>query len=571
MRDDRPVVHRVVGATLALAAAFVTVLVVRADPSDSLAGASALALAAEVAVGLALVAAALTARAGTAFRVLLATCGVAWLIGEWNSPGAGAAFTAGLVLYAAWPPLLAHAALRYGHESLGRAEIALLALAYLGALLLGASYAAFFDPVAQGCFDCPDNLLLVSDRPRLAHDLGRTGLLVAAVWSAAFVGIASLRTLRNTAARLRVELPVLLPATAAIVLFGIRALHSRERGFLSNDPTDRALWVGTLVALGLVALGVGWARLRARRMRAAVARLVVDLGESSAPGGLRDRLAAALGDPSLELVHALDDEPGWVDGDGRPAAIEPAPGREVTRLRAGGRELSAIVHRPGLLNDPGGAAELAEAVRLALVHERLSALRLAQLEDLQASRGRIVAAADAERRALERDLHDGAQQRLATLSIAIRLARRRQAGDLPKLDAELAAAEDGVREALAELRELAHGLIPSVLAHEGLRPAVEALADGAPQLLVVGALPSERFAETIESAAYFVVAESLRRSGQGDVAVSARRANARLRVELGVAGGIVGPLTDLEDRVGAVGGTLTVTAHDVCAELPCGS
>jgi signal transduction histidine kinase len=296
----------------------------------------------------------------------------------------------------------------------------------------------------------------------------------------------------------------------------------------------------------------------------------VELGRAPAAGGLRDQLADAFGDQSLELLYARDDEEGWVGGDGAPAALPERTDREVTRVLAGGRELSAIVHRPGLLADPGAAAELADAARLALEHERLGAIRRAHLASLRASRGRIVAAADAERRSLERDLHDGAQQRLATLAVAIRLARRQLAAEAPGLDAELGAAEDDLREALAELRELAHGLIPSVLAHEGLKPAVEALADRAPRL-VVGDLPGDRFAPPVESAAYFLVAEAVRRCGDGDVAVSARREDGRLLIRLAADGGIGGATTDLEDRVGAVGGSLTPTGTELLAELPCGS
>jgi signal transduction histidine kinase len=565
------VVYRVVAWTVALAAAAVTVAVVREDPGDSLAGDSAVALTMEVAAGLLLVAAGLAARAHSGFRALLAASGIAWLIGEWNSPGAGAAFSAGLVLYAAWPPLLAHAALQHRDRSLSRPALALLAVAYAdGLLVLGAGSALVFDPIERGCLDCPTNRLLVASHPQAVHDLGRAGLVVAAVWSAGFVALVVARLARATSARRWVELPVLLPAAAAIALFGARALHGGERGFVSNDPTDRALWAAEVAALVLVAAGVAWARVRARRMRGRLARLVVDLGQSPLPGGLRDQLARAFGDPSLQLLHARDDDSGWVAGDGRPADIPHDPDRQVTRLLAGGRELSAVVHRPGLLEEPAMAAELADAARLALEHERLNAIRLAHLESLRASRGRVVATADAERRSLERDLHDGAQQRLATLAVAIRLARRQLASRDPRLDAELGAAEEDLRAALAELRELAHGLIPAVLAHEGLKPAVEALADRSPRL-VVGDLPRERCAAPVESAAYFVVAESLRRAGDGDVAVSARREDGRLRLALEAAAGITGSTTDLEDRVGAVGGTLTASAHDVRAEMPCGS
>jgi len=565
------VVYRVAAWTVALAAAAVTVAIVRNDPGNSLAGDSTLALTVEVAAGLLVVAAGLAARASTGFRVLLAASGIAWLTAEWNSPGAGAAFTAGLVLYTAWAPLLAHAALRYPDRSPSRPETALLALAYADSLLLlGAGTAFFYDPVEQGCRDCPANRLLLSSHPQVMEDLGRAGLLVAGVWSAAFVALALFRVARASWPRRWVEIPVLLPATVAVALFGARALHGRERGFLSNDPTDRALLAAQVVALLLVAAGVAWARVRARRMRAELTQLVVDLGGSPPPGGLRDQLAEAFGDPSLDLLHAQDDGAQWIDGTGLPADIQPGSGRQVTRLLAGGRELSAVVHRPGLFEDPAIAAELADAARLALEHERLNALRKAHLQSLRASRGRIVATADAERRSLERDLHDGAQQRLATLAVAIRLARRQLASQDPSLDAELAAAEEGLRDALAELRELAHGLIPAVLAHEGLGPAVEALADRSP-CLVVGVLPSGRFAAPVESAAYFLVAESLRRSGGGDVAVSARRDHERLIVELETSAGIAGSTTDLEDRVGAVGGTLTATTRELSAEMPCGS
>jgi signal transduction histidine kinase len=564
------VVYRVAAWVVALAAAAVTVAIVRADPGNSVAGESALALTAEVAAGLLLVAAALAARLETWLRVLLAASGIAWLIAEWNNPGAGAAFSVGLVLYAAWPAVLAHAALRYADRSLGWLETALLAVAYAGSLLLlGAGTAFFFDPVEQGCLDCPANRLLLSSHPEAVHDLGRAGLLVAGVWAAAFVALALFRLARASWARRRVEIPVLVPATVAVAVFGARALHGRERGFLSNDPTDRAYLVAEVAALVLVAAGVVWARMRARRMRAELTRLVVDLGQSPPPGGLRDQLADAFGDPSLDLLHAQAGGT-WIDGAGRPADLQGHSDRQVTRLLAAGRPVSAVVHRPGLFEEPAMAAELADAARLALEHERLNALRRAHLESLRASRGRIVATADAERRSLERDLHDGAQQRLATLAIAIRLARRQLAREDQGLDAELGAAEDGLRAALAELRELAHGLIPAVLAHEGLKPAVEALAERSPRL-VVGDLPAGRFPAPVESAAYFFVAEALRRSGDGDLAVTARRADGRLLVQLKGATAIAGSTTDLEDRVGAVGGTVNATEGDLCAELPCGS
>ena len=239
-----------------------------------------------------------------------------------------------------------------------------LAVAYADTLLvLGAGSAVFFDPLEQGCLGCPANHLLVSAEPQAAHDVARAGLLVAFAWSAAFAALVLVRLGRATGARRRIEIPVLLPAAVAVALFGARALHGAERGFLSNDPTDRALWAVQVATLLLVAASVAWRRVHARRIRGRVARLVVDLGRSARPGGLREQLAQAFGDPSLELLHARDDEAGWIDGDGRAAELPHGPERQVTRLLAGGRELSAVVHRPGLFEEAAIAAELADTAR----------------------------------------------------------------------------------------------------------------------------------------------------------------------------------------------------------------
>jgi signal transduction histidine kinase len=156
------------------------------------------------------------------------------------------------------------------------------------------------------------------------------------------------------------------------------------------------------------------------------------------------------------------------------------------------------------------------------------------------------------------------------LSIAVRLARR-QLGDADRaLERELAAAESELGVALAELRELAHGLFPMVLNNEGLGAALEVLAERTPRL-VTGALPAGRFAAPVESAAYFVVSEALRRAASGDVSVDARRGDGNLLVEVRAEAELAGETTALRDRVGALGGTLTADRHHLRAELPCAS
>jgi signal transduction histidine kinase len=551
-----------------------TVAIVRAEPDFTLAGSAAW-RAAELGAGALLLLAALGAHAWRprpAYARPLVAAALLWPVAEWSSPGAGTGFTAGLVLAAAWAPALAHGALRGPDERApGRAGTAVLALGYVAtAGVLGLGAATTFDPAAQGCLDCPRNVLLIHGDADAWQAIERTGLALTAVWALLFVLAAAVALARSGPARRLLAAPVLVPAATAAGLLGAQAVHGLDRGFLSNDPTDRALWKAVIVAVALTAAGVAWERVRAWRTRQAVARIVVALGDSPPPGGLEAQLAATLGDPSLRLLHARDDHDGWVDAAGRAAALPDGDGREATFVVASDRPVAALVHRRGLLADPGEAEEVAGAARLALEHERLGALRRAHLEQLRASRARIVATADAERLALERDLHDGAQQRLVTLAIGMRLARRGAAADDPELAAALEAAEEELRTALGELRELAHGLFPAVLADEGLAAAVEVLAEQDARL-ISGALPPGRFDPPVEAAAYFVIAEALRRAAPGALRVAAGARDGLLVLDVEAEAALSGPSAPLEDRVGALGGSITAGAGALHVELPCAS
>ena len=423
---DRTALHRALAAVTLVAVATVTVSIVRGEPELALVGDSGAALAVELAAAALVLAAALaTWRVGVVFPVLLSAAALAWLAAEWNTPGAGAAFTAGLILYAAWPPLLATAALRgLDERPFDRpAAFVVVVAAAAGVGVLGLASTAVFDPARLGVPAVSRQPAVIADAPGLGRTLARTGLALTAAWAAAFAVLATIRIVRASPARRRWSAPVLVPAVVAVGLFGADALHGLDRGFVSNDPTDRALRLAEAGALALVAAGVALARWRTRRTRAALARLVLDIGAAPAPGELRSWLAESLGDPSLELLHRLDSGE-WIDAEGRPTGLPTAPDRETTRVRAGGEDVLAVVHRPGLLDDPALLSELVTTARLALEHEALHAARRARLEELRASRARLVAAADAKRRELERDLHDGAQQRLVALALSIRLARR---------------------------------------------------------------------------------------------------------------------------------------------------
>ena len=378
--------HPVLPAAALLVVAAVTVAIVRAEPELALTGDSGAALAAELAASVLLVAAAIaTWRAGVLFPVLLATAALAWLVAEWTNPDAGPAFSAGLLLYAAWPPLLAAAALRgLDERPFDRPTVVLLAVSFAsGVGLLGLASAAVFDPDGQGCVRCPANLLLIEDAPDLWRSLGQAGLALTAAWATAFAILAMVRLVRASPSRRRWSAPVLVPAVAAIVLFGADAIHGLERGFLSNDPTDRALRLAEAGALVLVAGGVALARLRTWQTRAALTRLVLEIGAAPAPGELRAWLADSLGDPSLELLHRLESGE-WIDAEGHRTDLPSGGGREATRVRARGEEVLAVVHRPGLLDDPALLSELVTTASLALEHERLHAARRARLEELRA-------------------------------------------------------------------------------------------------------------------------------------------------------------------------------------------
>jgi signal transduction histidine kinase len=521
----------------------------------------------DVAVAAALVSAAAVAqtrRSRPAFTAPLAGLGVAWLLSEWNSPDAGPAFTPGLALYFAWLPLLQLVALRGPDErALGRAGRAVVATGAFAAVgVLGLASAAVFDARSSGCLDCAGDRLLVSADGAGWLRLQHAGLALVALAAALTAGLATLALVRASAARRRAAAPVVLPATLALCAAATACALAAGRGYVSNDGAGRVCWAIEAILLLATAAGASWEVVRARRRRAALARLVLELGAYGRADALERRLARALGDPDAALVYAREGEPGWIDAAGRPIV----PRDEMTTIVANGRPVAALVHTRG--HSAELIEDIAATARLALAHQRLHALRQAQLADLRASRIRIVDTADAERWRLERDLHDGAQQRVVALTLALRLAHRRATDT--DLRARLAAAEDQLRLATVELRELSHGLYPAALAEEGFGAAVEVLAEQFPRLHLEQ-LPDVRPPARVESAAYVVVSETVRRLPAQDIALRASVAEGRFALELRSETPLGAAPTELEDRVGAVGGTVTVEANQLRAEMACES
>jgi signal transduction histidine kinase len=551
-----------------IAVGLISLAVARSDPGYWFADRSLLGGLALLGTGWALIGCGLVSwlRRRAAFGALIACAGLAWFLVEWNNPGIGSslAFTIGLCLYAACPPLAAHALLVYpGGLMGGIVPRATLVVAYCAnLLLLGLLPALVFDPEAEGCGQCPANLLLVESDGALGADIRRLGVWVGLLW-AIVAAVLLVHALTRMGAAVR---PVLLAGAAYVGLVGLWFTASLDRGYLAAGSTERRLWLCQAAALVAVSLGVAWAWQRARRARTAVAGLIVELAQAPPAGGLRDLLADMVGDESLVLAYALEED-RLVDARGE--SVELPAGLEETCLARDGHPIAVLGHRPGLLADEQLVGEVTRAARLVLENERLQAEVRARLEDLRASRARIVETADAERMRLEHDLHDGAQQRLVALSLSLGMLRARL-GEIP----ELSAAEMELRTATQELRELAHGLFPAVLTDEGLAAAVEALAEDSRIPIRIHGLPETRCAAPVETAAYTAVAEAAR-AATGAIDVRAKRTNGTLVVEVESDAPASLDLVALEDRVGALDGRLCVERLEnggvtIHVELPCG-
>ena len=305
------------------------------------------------------------------------------------------------------------------------------------------------------------------------------------------------------------------------------------------------------------------------RPRRAAEGLLVKLGQHESPGVLRDLLAVALRDPSLRVGFWVPPAAGYVDAAGRRVDVDGLPPHKVaTRITSDGEPLAVFVSDARVARDRELVDAVLGAARAALENERLHAELRAQLAEVRASRERLVTAADEERKRLERNLHDGAQQRLVSLTMALRLLRLEYGeGAPPAALTMLDALQDELLGAIDELRELARGIHPAILTDEGLTAAVRALADRATLPVDVrGALPV-RPGPGVEAAAYFVCCEALtnaaRHASASKVEVDITEESGALRLVVrddGLGGADVrgSGLRGLGDRVAALGGELVV-------------
>jgi signal transduction histidine kinase len=517
----------------------------------------------------------------TAFPLVDVLSNGKWIF--WNHAFPVTVGFASAYLYA---PLFGHLILSYPTGRLAtRLDRFFVAFAYGFAVLSALPFLLFFDTRAWNdrlgfaCLDCAFPITHVAsyDISGFRHALDWFPLPLALIFLALLVR----KLVRSSPGGRRIILPLSVVAFLAGAEF---VAHIALNGSPDSPSTDTTwFWITTLVMLA-IPLSLGLGLLRSRSGRSAVADLVVEL-ERTPPGFVREALARTLGDPSLELALWLPERRSYVDTQGRTLDLPSSgPDRAVTVLGPSDAPVAALLHDPVLLERRGLLEAAGAAVRLALENERLQAELRAKLAELRASRTRIVQTGDDERRRLERNLHDGAQQRLLGLGLALQLARAQLGADANGAAELLTEAEDELRAALDELRELARGIHPAILTDQGLGAALRSLAERSPVPVTIIALPDEQLGESIEAAAYFLVSESLancvKYAHASAVRVSVRRRDGQAVVDIddnGVGGADPSRgsgLRGLADRVHALDGELQLesAAGDgthLHAEIPC--
>jgi signal transduction histidine kinase len=506
-----------------------------------------------------------------------------WIFWNWSL-----AVTVGLAVTMLAAAVFAHLILSYPSGRLAtRLDRGFVVFAYTFTLVYALPRLLFFDPRTPNyrdvweCGDCAVPLTHIGwyDTERIMQVFDWLLLPL----TLAFVALLVRKVGRATPGGRRIVLPLSIAAFVLAMEFVVQiALNG---GPVNSSTHSTWYWIVTLLSLAIpvsLSLGMLWDR----RARSAVADLVVELGRTR-PGHVRDALAHTLGDPTLDVALWLPERRTYVDGEGRPLELpEPTDDRAVTVLGPPDAPVAALLHDPMLLQRRSLVEAAGAAARLALENERLQAELRAQLAELRASRARIVQAGDEERRRLERNLHDGAQQRLLGLGLALQLARAQLGPDANGAGEVLVEAEQELRAALDELRELARGIHPAVLTDQGLAAALRSLAERSLTPVTIVEVPNERLGEPIEAAAYFLVSESLancvKYARASAIRISIVRQDGTAVVDVdddGVGGADPGQgsgLRGLSDRVQALDGDFRVESPPgggthIHAEIPCAS
>jgi signal transduction histidine kinase len=513
-------------------------------------------------------------RPDSRFGTLMVAAGFANFISTLSWTTNDFTFTLGQALDLLPPVLFLHVFLAFPSGRLGDPfERALVTAAYVAAVVLQVTRMLF------GAYFGPHNLLELTVNEDAALLTLRVALLTMSAFCLAGVVVLLLRRRRGVQ-QMRRSRVLLVDAFA----FGLVMIACLYVSAAFDGPWVQQIRWATFATLGLAPLVFLAALVNARLVRSSVGDLFMELRAEPAPGDLRDALARALRDPSLQLAYWLPDYGSYVDLLGRPVQVQDLEGRATTLIDRGGEHVAALIYDPALEDEPELLDSVRAAAGIALENGRLHAQLRARLEELRGSRARIVEAAQNERQLLERNLHDGAQQRLIALSLNLSLLEAR-IHDAPEITAGIGDAKHEIAASLNELREIARGIHPAVVSGHGLAVALEQLAVRAPVRVDLRVEVDGRLPEPLELAAYYVVAESL-----ANIAKHAQAKTARIDVlkraddlvlEI-VDDGIGGAdsergsgLRGLADRVEALNGRLRVWTPRgggtrVKAEIPCG-
>ena len=484
---------------------------------------------------------------------------------------AAIAQTAGLVLTELWAPFFAALLLTLltGGRLTSTVDRILVAGFVLALWILQVVWLLFYEQ--------DGNLLAIFPDAGIADAVDKTQRSLAGIVCVALAVVVALRWRAASRPRRRALLPS-VAGSAALLLFA--ALLTND--LVTGSRSEVVLWAAVISLVSVpAAFLVGL--LRSRLARGGLADLFRDLNTTRG-GTLQAALAKTLGDPGLVVAYRLPGSLGYADADGRAVLVPPvAANRATAPVESAGREIATLVYDASLDDDPELVDAVCAAAGIALENQHLHAEAQTRLAEVQASRERIVAAGDAERRRLERDLHDGAQQRLVALSLQLRLLQGRIRDDDPSAQQLASTASEQLAQSLQELRELARGIHPAVLNH-GLAAALDSLAARSTVPTTVSYDAEGRLPEPVELAAYFVASEALANVAKYAHATAATvhvsHANGSARIEIaddGVGGadeaGGSG-LRGLADRVAALDGQLRVVSPagvgtTVTADLPC--
>jgi signal transduction histidine kinase len=478
-------------------------------------------------------------------------------------------FTAGEVLYAFYYAGFLYLILSFPAGRLqGKIDRTLMAITIVLVTAGQVAWLLFADSRRLVCPTCPENLLQVTRDDGIARLLYALRQAVGLVVALAAIGLLAGRWHRASRPQRRAVMPVVVAGAVTCALLIVAYVAS-----VLHMPTALALGRATWFVAAAIPVAVLLVFIQRRMAQGAVAGLVVELGAPGAAVDLRGALSRALGDPSLALAYWYPAESRYVDPGGRPVELpEAGTGRGSTVIERDGQPVAALIHDPALEYNSGLVDSVCAAAGLTLDNERLQAELRARLVDLQASRARLVEATDTGRRRIERDLHDGAQQQLVALRISLGLARQLVTSSPGEAAELIAQTERQATDALEELRELARGIYPPLLADLGLRAALEAQARKAAIPVTVEAPDLGRYPQKTEAAVYFCVLEALQNVAKYAQAPAARvtlRPDGQWLVfTVEDDGRGFDPATTprgtglqgISDRLGALGGTADVTA-----------